>query len=117
MGGLDLLVLLGGGWWAMFSTYVISPVHNYFYPYDVLSVGLISAALYLIVSGSNIVGFLCYFEQGDGNIDSIFLFDVELVERAGLCIAFFDAGCSMCWCEDCVDIYIEFKWPYGFSLS
>ena len=41
-------------WWQMYFTFVISMHHNYYLPYDLVSVCLISVALYLILANKNV---------------------------------------------------------------
>lgn len=37
-------------WWQVFATFIASPVHNYYYPYDLLSVGIISMGTWAILA-------------------------------------------------------------------
>lgn len=37
-------------WWQVFASFVASPVHNYYYPYDLISVGIISMATWAILA-------------------------------------------------------------------
>lgn len=45
-------------WWQMFATFVISPVHNYYYPYDMMSMGFIALAIWMIVTGQGLASLL-----------------------------------------------------------
>lgn len=45
-------------WWQMFATFVISPVHNYYYPYDMMSLAFIALAIWMIVTGQGLVSLL-----------------------------------------------------------
>lgn len=41
-------------WWQVFATFVASPVHNYYYPYDLLSVGIISMGTWAVLANKSI---------------------------------------------------------------
>lgn len=51
-----MLILLALFWWQMFATFVISPVHNYYYPYDMMSLGFMAVATWMIVSDKALPG-------------------------------------------------------------
>jgi len=40
-------------WWQMFGTFVVSQVHNYYYPYDMMSLAFVAGGVYLIVTGAS----------------------------------------------------------------
>jgi hypothetical protein len=41
-------------WWQMWVTFVFSPVHNYYYPYDMMSLAFIALAMWATVSGQGL---------------------------------------------------------------
>ncbi|MFT3856736.1 MAG: hypothetical protein QM742_04290 [Aquabacterium sp.] len=41
-------------WWQMWVTFVFSPVHNYYYPYDMMSVAFVAAGVWMTVSGQGL---------------------------------------------------------------
>jgi hypothetical protein len=49
----SLVWVLALFWWQMFGTFVVSQVHNYYYPYDMMSLAFVAGAVYLIVSGAS----------------------------------------------------------------
>lgn len=48
-GVLGSVVAVALVWWQLFATFVVSLVHNYFYPYDLASVAFISVAIWMIL--------------------------------------------------------------------
>lgn len=49
-----MLLALTVFWWQLFATFVVSPVHNYYYPYDLLSVGIMSVGTWAILTQQRI---------------------------------------------------------------
>lgn len=41
-------------WWQVFATFVVSPAHNYYYPSDLLSVGIISVGTWAVLQKKSI---------------------------------------------------------------
>ncbi|WP_170631325.1 hypothetical protein, partial [Acinetobacter baumannii] len=41
-------------WWQVFATFVASPAHNYYYPSDLLSLGIISAGTWAVLEKKSI---------------------------------------------------------------
>lgn len=52
MGRKGLVILFTLLWWQMAFTFVFTSVHHYYWPYDMMSVGFIAAALWMIVSNA-----------------------------------------------------------------
>lgn len=53
-----ILILFALFWWQMLATFVISPVHNYYYPSDMMSLGFNALAVWMIVSAQALPGLL-----------------------------------------------------------
>lgn len=44
------LLMFGLFWWQLFATFVLSAYNNYYYPWDMMSLGFIAAGMWMIVS-------------------------------------------------------------------
>ncbi len=45
-----LLIMFGLFWWQLFATFAISAYNNYYYPWDMMSLGFIAAAMWMIIA-------------------------------------------------------------------